>query len=68
MTESAKKLAGKPPLIEPSASDLIRAHIRNARNLAAEYGYPNLVPFLESAGFGLEEVEFMPEFARSPRE
>jgi hypothetical protein len=58
MSESAPTIAaGKPPLIEPSASDLIRAHLRNARNLAAEHGYSNLLPLLERAGFGLEEVE-----------
>jgi hypothetical protein len=49
--------ADTPPLIEPSASDLIRAHIRKAHKLAADHGYSNLVPLLESAGFGLEEGE-----------
>ncbi|BCJ91573.1 hypothetical protein IZ6_23080 [Terrihabitans soli] len=54
----------RPALIEPSASDLIRAHLRNARDLAAEHGYSNLMPLLEMAGFGLEEVEFVAQPVR----
>ncbi len=69
MTERVlSQLAGKPPLIEPSASELIRAHIRHARNLAAEHGYGDLAPLLDGAGFGLEELEFTPESAPSPRD
>jgi hypothetical protein len=44
-------------LIEPNAPDIIRAHLRTARHLAAEYGYSTLLPLLELAGFGLEEIE-----------
>ncbi len=65
MPESAlKTTAGKPPLVEPDAWDLIRAYLRSARNLAAEHGYFNLLPLLETAVFGLEEVELTPRPAR----
>jgi hypothetical protein len=65
MSQSAlTPAADRPPLIEPSASDLIRAHLRDARNLAAEHGYFNLMPLLETAVFGLEEVELTPRPVR----
>jgi hypothetical protein len=47
------------PPIEPDPADQIREHLLHARSIATQNGFSSLVPFLEVAGHGLEEIERM---------
>jgi hypothetical protein len=46
------------PLDAPP-SDLIRAHLQHAHAIAQQSGYSGVLPFLEIALQGLDEIEMM---------
>jgi len=45
--------------VDLEAAAQIREHLSQAQAIAARHGFASLVPFLEVAGHGLDEIERM---------